>query len=372
MERNRDQEPTMDAGTMDANGPAVDDNLQVEQRPQRDVGRTIAQAREAKGLSQADLAQSLNLDLRIVEQIEAGRYDQAPEPIYVRAYLKSWAGALDLDPETLIQDYDRCYFGHEELDLTRGRAGKKLEPMGGTGTVVRRKRSGGGGGRFWLWLLAVVVLGIVAFIALELLPKPLSSLLGGSGSTPSNQQTILPLTESKPAGSADATSGPSALPPPQNGGATDSAASALPNKPLPALADNSPSRVAQATGTPLTGVSASADAPKPEQATSASANEATGSSSVDTNLPSPAATADNLVIKAQGSDCWVEVKNADGTRLMYDVLKSGSERRFGGKGPFSVVLGNPQAVEVLWKGKPVQLGSGNATTGVVRVTVGGS
>jgi len=368
MERNRDQEPTMDAGTTDANGPAVDDNVQVEQRPQRDVGRTIAQAREAKGLTQADLAQSLNLDLRIVEQIEAGRYDQAPEPIYVRAYLKSWAGALDLDPNTLIQDYDRCYFGHEELDLSRGRGSKKLEPMGGAGTVVRRKR---GSGRFWLWLLALVVLGIVAFIALELLPKPLSSLLGGSGSTPSNQQTILPLTESKPAGSADATSGPSALPP-QKGGVADSSASALPSKPLPALADSSPSRVAQATGTPLTGVSASADAPKPEQTTTTSSNATTDSSSVDTNLPPPAATADNLVIKTQGSDCWVEVKNADGTRLMYDVLKSGSERRFGGKGPFSVVLGNPQAVEVLWKGKPVQLGSGNTTTGVVRVTVGGS
>ncbi len=371
MERNRDQEPTMDAGTMDANGPAVDDNVQVEQRPQRDVGRTIAQAREAKGLSQADLAQSLNLDLRIVEQIEAGRYDLAPEPIYVRAYLKSWAGALDLDPATLIQDYDRCYFGHEELNLSRARSNKKLEPMGGTGTVVRRKRGGGGGGRFWLWLLAVIVLGIVAFVALELLPKPLSSLLGGSGSAPSNQQTILPLTESKPAGSADSPSGSSALPPPQNGNAADGSASALPSKPLPALADNSPSRVAQATGTPLTGVSASADAPKPEQTTSSS-NVATDSASVDTNLPPPAATADNLVIKAQGADCWVEVKNADGTRLMYDVLKSGSERRFGGKGPFSVVLGNPQAVEVLWKGKPVQLGSGNATTGVVRVTVGGS
>lgn len=366
MERNRDQEPMMDTEAMDAGGTAVDDNVQVEQRPQRDVGRTIAQAREAKGLTQADLAQSLNLDLRIVEQIEAGRYDQAPEPIYVRAYLKSWAGALDLDPTTLIQDYDRCYFGHAELDLTRGRGSKKLEPMGGTGPVVRRKRRGGG--RFWLWLLLVIVLGIVAFVVLELLPKPLSSLLGGSGGSPSNQQTILPLTESKPAASAGST----ALPPSQSGLAADSSASALPNKPLPALADNNPSRVAQATGTPLTDVSASADAPKPEQAAAAAKNSTKESSPVDTNLPPPAATADNLVIKAQGSDCWVEVKNADGTRLMYDVLKSGSERRFGGKGPFSVVLGNPQAVEVLWQGKPVQLGKGNATTGVVRVTVGGS
>jgi cytoskeleton protein RodZ len=86
----------------------------------------------------------------------------------------------------------------------------------------------------------------------------------------------------------------------------------------------------------------------------------------------PANPADNnLVIKANSADCWVEVQDAKGKRLIYDVLKKGSERTLPGAGPFSVILGNPAAVTVLWKGEPVKLGVPNTPTGVVRTKVGG-
>ncbi|OYY31851.1 MAG: hypothetical protein B7Y58_10700, partial [Halothiobacillus sp. 35-54-62] len=86
----------------------------------------------------------------------------------------------------------------------------------------------------------------------------------------------------------------------------------------------------------------------------------------------PAVPVDNhLVITANSADCWVEVQDAKGKRLVYDVLKKGSERSLSGAGPFTVILGNPSAVTVLWKGEPVKLGAPNTTTGVVRTQVGG-
>ncbi|OYY38363.1 MAG: hypothetical protein B7Y58_05820 [Halothiobacillus sp. 35-54-62] len=70
------------------------------------VGALLRDARTRKGLSPGDLAQSLNLDLRIVELIEANRLDEAPEPIYVRAYLKHWAGLLDIDGAQLLAAFE--------------------------------------------------------------------------------------------------------------------------------------------------------------------------------------------------------------------------------------------------------------------------
>lgn len=364
MERNSDQEPTMDASAVDAG-----EELRVEHRPTHHVGRAIAEARKAKGLSQADLAQTLNLDLRVVELIEAGMFDAAPEPIYVRAYLKSWAGLLGLDADDLIRNYELSLDEPPEEGATRSRSGKKkLEVMSGS-TAPRR----GGGGKFWSWLIWLVLLAIVGLLVAQFLPERLQGWLGKSPVVSPSNQTIVPL-ERQPQSSPSAK--PSAgLPPPamSQGSTGESGESPLPIKPLAALPDASkPSGAVASTestgnsANPATNTAAEGASNLPAPSAEQQAGSAAGTV-VPSALPS-----DNLVIKAVGADCWVEVKNAAGTRLMYDVLKAGSERRFGGNGPFSVVLGNPKAVEVLWKGKPVQMGAGNQTTGVVRVKVGGS
>jgi len=352
----------MDAGTTDTG-----DELRVEQRPARRVGRTIAEAREAKGLSQADLAQSLNLDLRIVEVIEADDFDAAPEPIYVRAYLKSWAGLLGLDAGSLIRDFDLSLGEEpEEGSIPRNRSSnKKLEVMSGPATPSRA-----GGGKFWTWLIWLVLLAIAALLVAQFLPERLQGWLG-KNSTGTSTQTVVPLERQVPKKkAAPATQSSASIPPPPgmqqsvSGGQDDAS---LPTKPLAAL-PGSASAGTTFDQTPPVGPSPQASAAQQgDQAASAAGNTAKTESASPSALPT-----DNLVIKAKGADCWVEVKNAAGTRLMYDVLKAGSERRFGGDGPFSVVLGNPQAVQVLWKDKPVKLGSGNASTGVVRVKVGGS
>ncbi|HXH03507.1 MAG TPA: DUF4115 domain-containing protein, partial [Candidatus Competibacteraceae bacterium] len=70
------------------------------------------------------------------------------------------------------------------------------------------------------------------------------------------------------------------------------------------------------------------------------------------SVPAAANAQATLVIKVT-EDCWAEVKDAGGNRLAYGVLKANSETAVSGRPPFSLTLGNAQAVSITLNGKPV-------------------
>lgn len=56
-------------------------------------------------------------------------------------------------------------------------------------------------------------------------------------------------------------------------------------------------------------------------------------------------------LEAAGGDCWLEVKDADGSQLVYELLQDGMTRTVRGKAPFEVFLGNAPAVTVYYQGQ---------------------
>ena len=55
------------------------------------------------------------------------------------------------------------------------------------------------------------------------------------------------------------------------------------------------------------------------------------------------------------NDSWVEVYDARGDRLFYDVASAGSVQSVSGRGPLRVVLGNAAGVTVEVDGQPRQI-----------------
>ncbi|GBE11616.1 cytoskeleton protein RodZ [bacterium BMS3Abin12] len=82
------------------------------------------------------------------------------------------------------------------------------------------------------------------------------------------------------------------------------------------------------------------------------------------SAPSPG----ELVLRCRGAS-WVEVRDASGRRLVYDLLHAGEVRRVSGTPPFRVLLGNAAAVRLEWDGRPVSLPH-RPPGKVVQVTVG--
>ena len=70
------------------------------------IGRQLRAAREAAGLTTADVAQSLKFSQRQVEQLEADDYAALPGTTIVRGFARSYARLLGLDVATLLQLLD--------------------------------------------------------------------------------------------------------------------------------------------------------------------------------------------------------------------------------------------------------------------------
>ncbi|MHB8921332.1 MAG: helix-turn-helix domain-containing protein, partial [Halothiobacillus sp.] len=356
------------------NRPAAIESAQSEASSSKNLGVLIREARAAKGLTPADLAQSLNLDLRIVELIEANRLDEAPEPIYIRAYLKHWAGLLDANPALWLAAFEAQRSVNPNTDTLKMQARAPLDIMSTRKANHSPHRPRARGGRVWGWLVTLLIVAGLLTVAALALPNPwrqwISGLLSGSHSGQSAAlnattplQTNAPIPISIPIQSAAEESKTQPLelttPPSEPKNAQDGAvagpspANPLENaKPLASLPPPPP-LVAPTTTNPHT-----SDAQTPAHtAVSSGVQGKSASTAVTAATPEtphdtkPAnSSADNLVIKANTADCWVEVRDAAGKRLVYDVLKKGSERSVSGAGPFSVILGNPAAVSVTWKG----------------------
>ena len=71
------------------------------------IGAQLRQAREAKSMTVEQIAERLKVRVSIVTALEAGKYDDLPEPIYTRAYLERYAQIVEVDASTVVRRYDR-------------------------------------------------------------------------------------------------------------------------------------------------------------------------------------------------------------------------------------------------------------------------
>ncbi len=71
-----------------------------------EFGELLRRAREALSLSQKQIAVQLNLKEKIVAALDTGDFDNLPASIYVKGYIRSYARAVNLDADTLIEIYE--------------------------------------------------------------------------------------------------------------------------------------------------------------------------------------------------------------------------------------------------------------------------
>lgn len=65
-------------------------------------GRALAEARAARNLTVAEVAQQLKLSATQIDALEADAYDRLPGPVFVRGFVRNYARLLELDAETLV------------------------------------------------------------------------------------------------------------------------------------------------------------------------------------------------------------------------------------------------------------------------------
>ncbi|HEY0827135.1 MAG TPA: helix-turn-helix domain-containing protein, partial [Bacilli bacterium] len=64
-----------------------------------DLGQLLIKARNEKGLTIEDLQETTKIRKAYLEAIEEGNYKKLPGNFYVRAFIKSYAEAVGLEPD---------------------------------------------------------------------------------------------------------------------------------------------------------------------------------------------------------------------------------------------------------------------------------
>jgi len=65
----------------------------------------LKEQRKKEGISLEQISQSTKINLKFLNSIENGEFDVMPE-VYIRAFLKSYAESIDLDPSMVLADFD--------------------------------------------------------------------------------------------------------------------------------------------------------------------------------------------------------------------------------------------------------------------------
>jgi cytoskeleton protein RodZ len=104
-----------------------------------DVGAALRQAREQRRLSIADVAHTTRISVRMLEAIEAGRFDQLPGGLYTRGMLRAFAREVGLDPEQVVA----LYRNHSETQRERSPASEPAEVQSDRLHVIRSALASG-------------------------------------------------------------------------------------------------------------------------------------------------------------------------------------------------------------------------------------
>lgn len=120
-----------------------------------DLGQKLKEARLAKGLSLNDIQELTKIRKRYLEAIEAGDYKVLPGSFYVRAFIKTYAETVGLDPDELLAE-------HSDHVPAAVQSEQTMEPV----IQKRRSRSEVTQNAKWLstalmWSFAVLILVVI-------------------------------------------------------------------------------------------------------------------------------------------------------------------------------------------------------------------
>lgn len=363
----------------------------------------LARAREARGLPVADVAARLRMQVRQIEALEAGRWDELPGAAFVRGAIRSYARYLGQDAGPLLETITPPDTG---VDLRH-----RMRRSSASVAPIDTGREPGGIRR---WGLAVIGLFAVIAIAFHFAPSgdrpwPARWLDGDEVQERTDEGSALAgaaegretgapgrgadeggmrndavaaatraaseLLGTGPAAASAATPRPGvATSPAQARPAADAAAADGDSEERTAAAPVADEREAPAA--PRADEPAATEARRVEPAGSAREGSDTESPAprreirsktpaTGTAAATPAGTTESLVMRF-AAECWVEISDARGKRLVYGLQRAGTSLSLDVAGPVSVLIGNSDAVTLLRGGQAVDVKAA-ARDGVARL-----
>lgn len=79
-------------------------------------GQILAKMREKRGVSQEFVAAKLHLRVKLIELLEEDNYEQMPEPVFIKGYLRAYAKLMGVAVDPLIEQFNSLCTSERKLE----------------------------------------------------------------------------------------------------------------------------------------------------------------------------------------------------------------------------------------------------------------
>lgn len=285
----------------------------AEGAPAATAGQRLRQLREAAGVSLPSLAVQLKVPAQKLEALESDQYDRFADAVFMRALASSVCRTLKADPAPVLALLPQQDAGPLRVSQGLNTPFRAQFPGSSSAVLPGAPRS--------RWLAAAVGVLLLGALVIALWPQWL-------------ERWTVPQPDQAAPAPAATTAAPAVVPQAapvveQNSVAADASAGAV-AMPGADVIPAAPVAPASATPTaPAAPILAVPGAVAPEVA------------------PAPASAV--LVLRARGPS-WVQVRSSSGAVVLEQILRAGDSVPVAGEGPWSVVVGNASATEVVVRG----------------------
>ena len=283
-------------------------------------GERLYAARTRQGLSIEEVAKAVNLTVDMIEAIERSDVDKLPQPAFVQGYIRVYARQLGVSEDSVLEEYSRAV-PHSLETVLRPRS--VLPDEANSGSLVVKIVS--------IFLLVAIVLAAV---------------YGIYSYYSEMADTLAPDTD-------DTASGTLEIPYQEyqqeqqypEGEAEDKALAEVDEEfgsynveevPLASMPETSVEPVL-----PVELVVTETAMSETEERTLGQDTER--AAMIETRREAPG---DDVLVLVADSSSWVEVVDANGVRLQYDLVQNGRTVTLRGSAPFNIFLGNAPAMTV--------------------------
>lgn len=317
----------------------------------QNFGNLFRSVREQAGRQLSDVAAELHINAQYLQALEDEDFDHLPSESFARGYIRAYARALETDPQPLLDAYAQSAPApaawHANQPLEEETQPSRLPLILGTAAVAA----------------TVVALFVIWFLGsgyVNNVPSAADQAVVDEAESPKAPEAEVTLEERSPPrdalGVTDRQDDEAAIPVAANDVTNaDRAAPASPD--VDSTASDSDALPETAADKDAAGAM-SEDTGSKQEAVKSEAKKQT-SSRVEPDDKNPdllrAPEGDDEVEIMLNDDSWVDIKDANGERLLRGLYLKGASKTLIGKAPFQVFLGNAPAVTLQAAGKPVDI-----------------
>ena len=315
-------------------------------------GEMLREARLAHDWSVEDLCAETKLSEKAVHALENNQFDELSQPIFAGGYYRQCAKVLDIDTERMMAAY-AAWGGKKTSSPTAQPAAVEVVPQDVTPPNWRAF------GAIGLVVLLAVIGAIFIFMPDAEMPDE-NGAASGSGTAGISEGGERPTIGS---GNSSAT-----------GGGVSSTRSSR----------DSGTSLRVSPGPGSSGSSNSASGQSGAAAAGASTGQRMGGRNVNDTLgidreaerrqreqaaaPEPQVAANHLVVTFTDRS-WVDIRDANGSRLLTGIYDAGDSREFDGQAPYRITLGYAPGVSMTIGGEDVDIKSQTTSNSTARLTV---